>query len=40
MEIAVCACIISDLNMQDALALCLHPFPVGVMHNTEQRMTV
>lgn len=38
MEMAVCACIISDLNMQDAVVLCL--FPAGAVYNTEQGMTV
>lgn len=35
MEMAAWACIISVLNMQDAVELCL--FPVSAMYNTEQQ---
>lgn len=38
MEMVVCACIVSDLNMQDILVLCL--FPVGAKYNIEHGMTV
>lgn len=38
MEMAVCACIVSDLNMQDILVLRL--FPVDAKYKTEQEMTV
>lgn len=35
MEMAAWACIISVLNMQDAVELCL--FPVSAMYSTEQQ---